>query len=109
MDLDKFSGGALVGFNFGKEKQFHLDFIYQGYYDFDGSKDVGSIVFDGQLFTGQVDSSAQLLEGDIEQGREAPGIHVELREAVEFARDVEAAAHADEARRGREPGLHTCC
>lgn len=66
MDLSKLSGGALVGFNFGGKKQFHLDFIYQGYYDFEGTRDVGTMVFDGQLFTGEVDSSAQLLEVDVD-------------------------------------------
>jgi hypothetical protein len=66
MDLDKFTGGALLGFNFGHEKRFHLDFTYQGYYDYEGSRDVGSIVFNGKVFTGEVDSSAQLAELDID-------------------------------------------
>lgn len=65
MDMDSLNGGALVGFNFGSEKQFHLDLTYWGYYQYDGTRDVGNLIFDGELFTGEVKSEAQLLEGDV--------------------------------------------
>jgi hypothetical protein len=60
MDLDQFTGGALVGFDFGN---FHLDLSYNGYYDYDGDRVVGSIEFDDKVFTGRVISSVKLHEG----------------------------------------------
>lgn len=66
MDLENLNAGAMIGFSFGGKKQFHLDLTYWGYYEFDGSRDVGSLVFDGNLFQGEVDSSAELIEGDID-------------------------------------------
>ena len=68
MDLDTFTGGALIGFNFGSEKQFHLDFTYWGFYDYDGDRVVGTIIFDDQVFTGEVESRARIHEGDLDLG-----------------------------------------
>jgi hypothetical protein len=68
MDLDEFTGGALIGFNFGDDKQFHLDFSYWGFYDWDGDRDVGTIIFDDEIFTGQVESRARVHEGDVDLG-----------------------------------------
>jgi hypothetical protein len=63
MDLDDFSGGALLGFNLGAQKRLHVDFSYEGYYNYKGNKDVGSISFNGDVFTGRVKSSLELQEG----------------------------------------------
>jgi hypothetical protein len=66
MDLHKFTGGGLVGFNFGPGQRFHLDFTYWGYYDYKGDKDVGLIVFGDNVFTGRVISRVRLHEADVD-------------------------------------------
>ena len=63
MDMDKFTGGALVGFNFGNEKRWHFDVSFNGYYDYTGTRDVGSLEFNGTVFTGTVKSELEVLEG----------------------------------------------
>jgi hypothetical protein len=68
MDLDKFTGGVLLGFNLGDEKRLHIDLSYDGYYDYNGSRDVGSISFDGQIFTADVSSSLRVHEGAVTLG-----------------------------------------
>jgi hypothetical protein len=62
MDLDQFTGGALLGFNFGPA---HLDLSYNGYYDYDGDRDVGTIVFNDNVYAGRVTSSLQIHEGAV--------------------------------------------
>jgi hypothetical protein len=63
LDLDKFAGGVLLGFNFGGDNRLHFDLSWDGYYDYKGSKDVGSISFNGKVFTATVDSSARVSQG----------------------------------------------
>lgn len=63
MDMDKFTGGALLGFNFGTDKRWHLDLSFNGYYDYTGDRNVGSIEFNGEVFVGRVKSSLEVYEG----------------------------------------------
>src|SRR5262249_52408868 len=66
MDMKKFNGGALVGFNLGSEHRFHIDLSYWGYYDYTGERTLGSINFNGTVFTGRVASKLQLDEVDVD-------------------------------------------
>jgi hypothetical protein len=68
MDLDKFTGGALLGFNLGADKRLHVDLSYEGYYNYTGSRNVGSISFNDQIFTADVSSSLRIYEGAIAFG-----------------------------------------
>jgi hypothetical protein len=45
-----------------------LDLSYDGYYDYNGNKDVGSIAFNDQVFTANVNSSARVQEGAATMG-----------------------------------------
>jgi hypothetical protein len=63
LDLDEFSGGALVGFNFGSDHRWHFDVGFNGYYDYEGTKDVGTIEFEGEVYTADVKSRLRAAEG----------------------------------------------
>jgi hypothetical protein len=62
LDLEEFNGGALIGFNFGSQKRWHFDIGFDGYYDYDGTRNVGSIEFNGRVFTAEVESNLQIIE-----------------------------------------------
>jgi hypothetical protein len=81
MDMDDFSGGALLGFNLGADKRLHADFSYEGYFDYNGNRDVGSISFNDRVFTARVKSDFKLQEGAMVLGydiwrSEGPGLTI---------------------------------
>lgn len=68
MDMDKFTGGVLLGLNFGADKRMHLDISYDGFYDYDGDRIVGSISFDGEVYTAEVESDLEIHSGAVNFG-----------------------------------------
>jgi hypothetical protein len=68
MDTEKFTGGGLIGFTFGSQRRWHLDFSYLGFYEFEGSRNVGSISWNDEIYVGQVDSKARIHEGAVSLG-----------------------------------------
>lgn len=68
MDLNTCTGGFLIGLNLGSEKRLHLEASYDGFYDYDGDRVIGSISVDGEVYTGEVRSSIELHAGMLNIG-----------------------------------------
>lgn len=65
MDMETFTGGFLIGLNVGRA---HFEASYDGFYDYDGDRVLGSISVDGEVYTGEVKSSLELHAGMLNFG-----------------------------------------